>query len=207
MYFWLLSLLSASVAEDPGTWTSINLESTLSFSGFNGTSLIIHNDLFYLFGGENANTFNENLTEFYPNGTLYASISCPSNLTARSHHTFTDVTTGAIIVGGKYLNSSTETALGDVWFYNYTSRTFTQKDSLPNDTLLYEHCACYDSSNDMIVLFGGYGSMNGSTYADHDNVYIATSGMTFSTYFLLLLHPLLFRYRLVFHPHHVLDNG
>ena len=178
MYFVVYLLITGLLAVDPGIWTSTNVSSILTVTGWNGTSLIIHNNLFYLFGGENDGSFNNNLTILNADGSLNRTNSLPSGLQPRAHQAFIDIGTGAIIVGGMYIANDTETALGDVWFYNYTDSTFTQKTSLPNDTILYEHCACYDSSSEIVVLFGGYGSVDSSAYTDQNNIYVGSKSFS-----------------------------
>jgi len=140
------------------TWT----QKTSSSGKRNGHSVVHYNDgtydLMVVFGGYNGNNYLNDVWTY--NITTDSWAQQTSGATAGTLHTaiyYNDGTNDLMVVFGGYDGNN---FLNDVWEYNITADSWTQKTS--GATARDYHSAIYynDGTNDLMVVVGGYDGNN-----------------------------------------------
>lgn len=165
-----LILYSVCAANSPGSWKNDAAHDI----GGEGAAAVIENDFIYYIGGFSDSGYYRDLAILNKALTLNKTISLPSTVPPRAYHTWTNVKTGILLIGGKNTNE----VLGDVNYYSFEDEDWTYQYTLPN-LKVYKHAAAASVTGDLVLMYGGIEEDGGES----DRMFIFTKGFNYSFYY------------------------
>lgn len=164
-----LIVYSICAANGPGSWTNVTGHNLVG----EGAAAVIENDLIYYIGGLNASGYSKNLAILNKALTINKTISLPSTIPPRAYHTWTNVKTGILLIGGK----NSDGVLGDVNYYSFEDEDWSYQYTLPN-LKVYKHAAAASITGDLVLMYGGI-----EEDGENDRMFIFTKGFNNSFYY------------------------
>ncbi len=151
------------------TWTNRTTASHPPGSAWGDMTYIVQAERQLLFGGlgDGAALLDDTWTYDYETNT-WANRAPSANPPARFDHrmVYDSESDKVILVGGIGLGGN---VLDDVWAYDYTSNTWTERASLPSD--LCSQGLAYDNGMDRVILFGGTRDFDETNLSDETWIY------------------------------------